>query len=100
MIRIIFILGIVLSGTINAMAALPPFWQRKAEIQAILDSQEIADKLQPRPIDAIEYIEDDHYRVRTDACVLNVLIVDDKSNADAPPGPRKFKLKLGRSTCK
>jgi hypothetical protein len=99
MIRIVFILTIVLSGTVTAMAALPPFWQRKAEIQAILDSQEIADKLQPRPIDAIEYIEDDHYRVRSDTCVLDVLIVDDKSTPGIV-GPRKFKLELGKSTCK
>ena len=99
MIRVGFTLAIVLSGTVSAMAALPPFWQRKAEIQAILDSQEIADKLQPRPIDAIEYIEDDHYRVRSDACVLDVLIVDEKSEPGIV-GPRKFKIEIGKSTCK
>jgi hypothetical protein len=95
-----FSLAILLSGTIAASAALPPYWQRKAEIQAIVDSGAIAGVLESRgPIDAIERVGNDHYRVRAGGCALDVLIVDDTS-AVAMPGPRKFKLKLGDLACK
>ncbi|RVB76887.1 MULTISPECIES: hypothetical protein [unclassified Mesorhizobium] len=100
MIRTGFSLAILLIGTIAVSAALPPFWQRKAEIQAILDSGALAGVLERRgPIDAVERVGNDHYRVRAGGCALDVLIVDDASAA-VMPGPRKFLLKLGELVCK
>jgi hypothetical protein len=99
-IRTGFSFAILLIGTIAASAALPPYWQRKAEIQAIVDSDAIAGVLESRgPIDAVERVGNDRYRVRAGACALDVLIVDDASAA-AMPGPRKFLLKLGELVCK
>ncbi|RWQ67810.1 hypothetical protein [Mesorhizobium sp.] len=100
MIRIGFSLAILLIGTIAASAALPPHWQRKAEIQAIVDSGAVAGVLESRgPIDAVERVGNDHYRVRAGGCALDVLIVDDASAA-VMLGPRKFLLKLGELVCK
>ncbi len=88
-----------LSGT-AASAALPPYWQRTRELQAILESGEIARKLNNRPIDTIERIGIDLYRVRADGCSLEIEIVTDPSGK--PPGwvgPRPFHLKIGEPVC-
>lgn len=100
MIRIVAILAVVLATT-TADAALPPFWQRTAEIRAILDSDAVADALMPHgPIDSIERVETDHYRVKAGPCVLDVLIVDDPSaEGSNMPGPRRFKVELGALAC-
>ena len=100
MIRIVVILAVML-GASTADAALPPFWQRTAEIGAILDSGDVAAALMPHgPIDSIERIETDHYRVRSGRCALEVLIVDDPSAEGAGmPGPRHFKVELGALVC-
>jgi len=37
--------------------------------------------------------------VRANACTLEVFIVDDAS-AEQMPGPRKFKLQIGKLVCK
>jgi hypothetical protein len=97
MVRLAIILALTLGAT-TANAALPPYFQRTAEIKAIIESGAVADLLQA-PIDSIERVENDHYRVRAGACTLDVLIVDD-SKPDAPPGPRRFKLELGKGVCK
>ncbi|QND67193.1 hypothetical protein HB777_26890 [Mesorhizobium loti] len=99
MIRIGFVAALLLTGTVAAAAALPPYWQRQAEIRAIADSADLAGKLESRPIDAIEHMGTDRYRVGAGGCTLDVLIVDDTS-AEPMPGPRKFKLQIGKLVCK
>ena len=65
MTRIGFVAAFLLIGTVAASAALPPYWQRKAEIDAIADSSDVARRLEKHgPIDAIELVGNDHYRVR------------------------------------
>lgn len=98
MIRIGFAAALLLTGTVAA-AALPPYWQRQAEIRAIADSADVAGKLESRPIDAIEHMGTDRYRVGASGCTLDVLIVDDTS-AKPMPGPRKFKQQIGKLVCK
>ena len=100
MTRIGFVAAFLLIGTAAASAALPPYWQRKAEIDAIADSSDVARRLERHgPIDVIEHVGKDHYRVRADTCTLDVFIVDDTS-AEPTPGPRKFKLQVGKLVCK
>lgn len=100
MTRIGFVAAFLLIGTAAASAALPPYWQRKAEIDAITDSGDVARRLEKHgPIDVIEHIGNDHYRVGGGDCTLDVFIVDDAS-AEPMPGPRKFKLQIGKLVCK
>ncbi|MEO5755389.1 MAG: hypothetical protein ABIQ51_00890 [Mesorhizobium sp.] len=100
MIRIGLVAAILLIGAAAASAALPPYWQRKAEIDAITGSRDLARRLERHgPIDAIEHLGDDRYRVRAGACALDVFVVDDAS-AEPMPGPRKFKLRMGKLVCK
>ncbi|MGX5841617.1 hypothetical protein ACWGTI_12930 [Mesorhizobium sp. ArgA1] len=100
MTRIGFVAAFLLAGTVAAAAALPPYWQRKAEIDAITDSRDVARRLENHgPIDVIEHIGNDHYRVVGGGCTLDVFIVDDAS-AEPMPGPRKFKLQIGKLVCK
>ena len=100
MTRIGFVAAFLLAGTVAASAALPPYWQRKAEIDAIADSSDVARRLEDHgPIDAIEHVGNDHYQVRAGTCALEVFIVDD-SSAEQMPGPRKFKLQIGKLVCK
>ncbi|MBA1139970.1 hypothetical protein [Mesorhizobium neociceri] len=99
MTRIGFVAAFLLAGAAAASAALPPYWQRKAEIDAITDSGDVARKLENHgPIDVIEHVGNDHYRVGG-GCTLDVFIVDDAS-AEPMPGPRKFKLQIGNLVCK
>lgn len=54
-------------------AALPPYWQRTAEIRAVLDSREVTEKLKTRGvITSIEWIAHNLYRVRAGNCELEV----------------------------
>jgi len=85
---------------VAASAALPPYWQRKAEIDAITDSGDVARRLENHgPIDMIAHVGDDHYQVGAGGCTLEVFVVDDTSG-EQMPGPRKFKLQIGKLVCK
>jgi hypothetical protein len=100
MTRIGFVAAFLLAGTVAASPALPPYWQRKAEIDAITDSGDVARRLENHgPIDTIAHVGDDHYQVGAGGCTLDVFIVDDAS-AEPMPGPRKFKLQMGELVCK
>jgi hypothetical protein len=84
-----------------APAALPPYWQRLREIQAILDSNDLSDKLRGNPIDRIDRPRDDLYRIQAGPCTLDVRIVDDPAPSSGPamPGPRRFHIETGDPTC-
>ena len=100
MTRIGFVGAFLLAGTVVASAALPPYWQRKAEIDAITDSSDVARRLENHgPIDMIAHVGDDHYQVGAGGCTLEVFVVDDTSG-EQMPGPRKFKLQMGKLVCK
>jgi hypothetical protein len=88
---------LLLAATAQARAALPPYWQRVHEIQAILDDGEVARKLGEAPVDRIEWTTEDHYRVQAGSCTLDIRIIGE---ARSDPGPRKFHLQLGDPDCK
>ncbi len=82
----------MMSAAAAAHAALPPNWQRAAEMRAILESEDIAKRLKSEPIDTIEWKSPDLYAVKTASCTLDVRIVSEEQTM---PGPRKFRLDPG-----
>lgn len=93
---------LLLGAGADAGAALPPYWQRLREIQAILDSNELAQKLRETPIDRIERPSEDLYRVQAGPCTLDIRIVDDPAGSTQPamPGPRRFHIEAGEPACR
>jgi hypothetical protein len=79
-------------------AALPPQYQRTAELKAILDHPGVVGAFSGRPIDRVEWIAEDQYRVTSGACVLEVAIV----GKPLPPGVvggRRFDVVPGTVDC-
>jgi hypothetical protein len=89
---------VALVPALPAAAALPPEYQRLAELEAILQSPDVSSRLMEAPIDAIERVGEDVYSVRAAECTLEVRIVDDPS-AEPMPGPREFLLEVGDAVC-
>lgn len=100
MIRIVVVLTVVF-GTTAADAALSPFYQRRMEFGAILGSEAVVGALMPHgPIDGVEYVEPDRYRVKAGPCTLDVLIVDEPLAEGVDMlGARDFKVELGALVC-
>lgn len=94
MFRRIAAIAILCAGP--ASAALPPQYQRAAELQAAL--QAALPKLGIRPVDAVEYVGADLYQVRAGHCTLEVRIVT-RPDAPAIPGPRQFTAVAGEPSC-
>ena len=91
----------VLAGAFAAMpvsAALPPQYQRSAELKAIVADGGIANAFGGAPIERVEYMRTDLYRVSAGACRLDVAIVDLPTPADVA-GPRRFAVRAGRKVC-
>ena len=93
----------VLAGLTAALpveAALPPQYQRQAELAAIIADMGVAEAFGFSGVDAIELIAPDHYLVRGGACVLSVTIEDLPNTHGAGwAGPREFKVVLGTPAC-
>lgn len=92
--------SVVLPGPV--LAALPPQHQRMAEFRAIVSESSIASRFGTTPIDRIERIEPNLYRVAAGACSLNVTIVPDPKWKPASPwaGARKFVLAMEQVVCR
>lgn len=94
-------IGTVLVMAGAAQAALPPYYQRAREIEAIVNSADVANKLGKAPIDQIERPSEDLYRVRAGSCTLEVRVVDDTGSKEPGwAGPRRFKLDVGKPACR
>jgi hypothetical protein len=88
-----------LAASLPASAALAPQYQRAAELRAILDDTGIVDLFGiDRPIERIEYVEPDLYRVTSGSCHVDVRIVD-KPNVSGMVGPRQFEVEPGELVC-
>lgn len=93
----LFALGAALAA-MPAAAALPPQYQRAAEFKAVAGDSGIANAFGGAPIERIEFVRTDLYRVSAGACRLDVAIVD----LPTPPGVsggRRFAVKAGRRVC-
>lgn len=81
-----------------ALAALPPYYQRQAELQRILGSGAVQEALKSAPIDAIERTGGDEYRVHGGKCAVIVRIKGLPLPAGMV-GPRRFELDVGKADC-
>jgi hypothetical protein len=83
----------------TAMAALPPQYQRLAELRAILDDSRVVGAFTSGPIDKIERIAEDLYRLTAGKCTMDVAIKDNPSRVNVV-GPRSFFIDPGQMACK
>ena len=89
------------AGLMPASAALSPFWQRIAELRAIIDDLRVAQAVEGHgDITSVGWGGVDTYEVRAGDCTLAVKIIDIKPppGQEMKAGPRQFDLKV--SECK
>ena len=96
--------ALILTGLVAlpliASAALPPQYQRQRELVSIIESGEVSDALDGRPIDAIETDGFDTYIVTAGECTLIVeLTGTGERMPDGWVGPRQYDLKVGEAEC-
>ena len=93
-------IGLTLAGSSTVLAALPPQYQRQAELLAIIGDEGVIDAFGFGGIEVVELNGVDHYIVRGGDCMLDVLIEDLPNEHEAGwAGPREFKLVLGERAC-
>lgn len=87
------------AAAVPASAALPPNYQRLAELRAVLADPKVAAAFgMDAPIERVEHVRPDLYRVSAGRCHLDVAIAD----LPAPPdvaGPRRFETRPGQRVC-
>ena len=82
-----------------AAAALPPNYQRLAELRAVLTLPAVGSAFGLQPIERIEYAGRDLYRVSAGRCHLDVRIVD-LPTPRGVVGARRFEARAGRPVCR
>lgn len=83
-----------------ASAALPPQYQRLAELRAVLNHPGVTGAFGvTEPIERIEYVRTDLYRVSAGRCHLDVRIVDLPTPRNVVGG-RRFEARPGRRVCR
>ena len=96
----ILALGLIVLATAPAFALLPPQYQRLAELAAIIDNAAVTEAFGMDGIYAVEFVEDDLYRVYGGGCTLEVSIVDAPTEHEAGfAGAREFTTELGDKVC-
>lgn len=78
---------------ISAQAALPPQWQRAAELEAVIQA---ATEALDAPIESITLTWDQTYQVTHDECHVEVQVTYLLQDM---PGPQKFEVKAGEKVC-
>ncbi|MET1112819.1 MAG: hypothetical protein ABWX67_14970 [Allosphingosinicella sp.] len=96
---ILFAFGVPVLAAVPASAALPPNYQRVAELKAVLADPRVGGAFpMEAPVERVEYVRPDLYRVSGGRCHLDVAIVD----LPTPPGVvggRRFAVRPGRMVC-
>ena len=82
-----------------AWAALAPNYQGAAELSAILSHPDVIGSLgEIEPIDRIEYVRPDLYRVTAGRCHIEVAIVDRRARPGIV-GARQFDIRPSKKIC-
>ncbi len=83
-----------------SFAALPPHYQRQAELEAII-THVVEEFGIDHPIESIVLKDTDFYDVISGTCRMEVVIVDVPPAAGAEPmvGPRQFAVESGPLVC-
>lgn len=91
---------VMLAGTVPAMAALPPHYQRQNELEAII-AHVVEEFGIEHPIESIVMKDTDFYEVISATCHMEVVIVDVPPAEEAEPmvGPRQFAVESGPLVC-
>ena len=83
----------------EAIGALAPQYQRLAELRAILNDPKVTDRFDiNHPIDRVEWVTPDLYRVTGGACHLDIAI-HDQPRSQPIAGPRAMVLVPSALTC-
>lgn len=97
--RTLLCLVLALGAAAPAAAALPPHYQRAAELKAVVADPRIAAAFGiDAPIQRVEYVRPDLYRVSAGRCHLDVAIVDLPTPRNVSGG-RRFAVRPGRKVC-
>lgn len=91
-------LGAAAAAALPVSAALPPSYQRLAELRAVLAHPAVGEAFGLQPIERVEYVKPDLYRVSAGRCHLDVAIADLPTSGDVA-GPRRFEARPGRRLC-
>lgn len=101
MIKKCFVQCMVVAWTMSAapaFAALPPAYQRAAELAAAIDAA--TKVLDGVPVVGVEYILEDVYRAYSDDCVVTVVINTIANESEQPMvGPRHFEAVADEPVC-
>lgn len=95
--RFIALLAAALAAA-PASAALAPNYQRQAELRAVIAHPQVARAFGSDPIDRVEYVRTDLYRVSAGRCRLDVAIVG-LPTPRGVSGPRRFDVRPGAFAC-
>ena len=86
-------------AAVPASAALPPNYQRLAELRAVLNHPAVGREFgMDGPVERIEYIRHDLYRVSGGRCRMDVAIVS-LPMPRRVAGPRRFEARPGKKVC-
>lgn len=91
-------LAAALFAAAPAAAALPPQYQRLAELRAVMDHAGVAAAFGGTPIERIEYVRPDLYRVTAGRCRVDVRIVG-LPMPRGMVGARRFEARPGERLC-
>ena len=93
------VLGAAALAAMPAQAALPPNYQRLAELRAVLELPAVGSAFGIEPIDRIDYAAADLYRLSAGRCTLDVRIVG-LPMPRGMVGARRFEARAGRRVCR
>lgn len=85
-------------AAVPAAAALAPNYQRQAELRAVIAHPGVTRAFGSDPIERVEYLRPDLYRVSAGRCRLDAAIVDLPVKKGVA-GPRRFDVRPGPLVC-
>lgn len=91
--------GLVLLAAAPGQAALAPNYQRLAELRAVLDLPAVVSTFGIEPVDRIDYVATDLYRLSAGRCSLDVRIIG-LPMPRGMVGGRRFEARAGRRVCR
>jgi len=90
----IFISAAVGLFSLQAMAALPPYWDRAREMKKILETESIKVAMNGRLVESVHYLSVDKYEVKSGECVVQVKLNALPQEPDFYMGPRDFTVDI------
>jgi hypothetical protein len=86
-------------ASLPASAALPPKYQRIAELRAVMEHQGVIREVGDALITRIEFVRNELYRVHAGRCHVDAAIVG-LPLPNGMVGARRFEVRPGRRVCR